>query len=1128
MDIKDEINQINEVIKKIDIIQDDEWQQQEGETLEDYNDRIESIEEDIEEELLDYISDSLLAEQEINEQEAIKEAQEKIENDYELFNDAFIKSEKGTITLKNEDELASLWYDSPEEIEKLKEIEKNINSPETYINKIKESIRASKDIDAEIDRKMELAKSIISAKKRGETLPSSLNPSLEIDKFEKANEYIASTITLRKIPIIQKEYVNNNYIAERRYDNLIRYNINNSANTRNRTTNTTANSRTYASAGTTVPKIVLKKIPERKNTVYTNFEKKLDKDNDLTKQKIKARTELKVIFKQIEDKELSKEEVEELNLKIDSIKKKYPNTITDKTLNKLYDTFKVKLPTVDKEQEHENTEKEKNSGIEEIQQKLNEGLEEINNPTEVEDGENKRETDELKKQVEEVVASIEKVKKEPEATEIKPEQPTSAEKNKATGIALGALVVGEAIGTTIGAIKQKGENKIEQLKKKGEEVVEKIAQQQKKTRKKKATSTTLKKETKSKKGKVETPKAEEEPVVQSPTDNAKDKTKKKNDVQPTKIEPTVVTPSPKMSRKELLESLKKAEAHSSEYIHAKGINLLIINKLICYLKDNNDPEIQERLNREISKLQTDRYESADKLDELYIYNHNQTNIQTLKYMYDSYKDGVKSTDGSRDIISANPNAAAYYLYLAYNVAKDINSKGKESDKKEIIDKFESDKEETCYRYFEFLKGKYNIDDLDSINRLKAEALFMNELESAKKLKTNNSEYLDLAIAMEFVSRPRENSLYTSEELDFKKKIQTFENKIKNGEKVDSKILKLLGNMHYNGLKTVVGEDIIIQDKRKARDMYEKALDEKEMKDDVEIYCKLIDIYSDKATPLYDKAKTDKLLKDVAEKGLKLQKKKKETTKSDSSTYVCSDLHGAYPVYQAIISQLKEKDKLYILGDVIDRGTDGIKILQDVMKRKEKGQVEFLIGNHELMMIQSLFLANEKVKQDWLSSSNGGNLTLESFEKLKSDEKNKIREFLLDSYVYKNIEINSQNIHLVHAKSIQDKNDNSNKTVREMLAEGKEKLLGEALWTRDADGKRPHKNSAKSGIFTVIGHSPTRKNMIEYKNGALDIDCGAGGDEIASLVNLTTGKIKYFSVRHEREKIEKVNNKQQEK
>ena len=212
MDIKDEINQINEIIKNLDIIQDDEWQQQEGETLEEYNDRMESIEEDLEEELLDFISDSLLAEQEINEEEAIKEAQEKIKKDYELFSDAFIKAEDGTITLKNEEELASLGYNTPEEIERLKEIEENMNSPEAYINKIKESIRASKDIDSEIDRKMELAKSIISAKKRGETLPSNLNPSLEKDKFEEANEYITNTTTLRKIPMIQREHVNNNYI----------------------------------------------------------------------------------------------------------------------------------------------------------------------------------------------------------------------------------------------------------------------------------------------------------------------------------------------------------------------------------------------------------------------------------------------------------------------------------------------------------------------------------------------------------------------------------------------------------------------------------------------------------------------------------------------------------------------------------------------------------------------------------------------------------------------------------------------------------------------------------------------------------------------------------------------------
>ena len=906
MDIKDEINQINDIINKLDFIQDDEWQQQEGESLEEYNDRMESIEEDLEEELLDYISDSLLAEQEINEEEAIKEAQEKIKKDYELFSDAFIKAEDGTITLKNEEELASLGYNTPEEIEKLKEIEENMNSPEAYINKIKESIRASKDMDAEIDRKMELAKSIISAKKRGETLPSNLNPSLEKDKFEKANEYIANTTTLRKIPMVQREYGNSNYIAERRYDNLIRSNSNNTANNRNntgnRTTTATANSQTYTYAGTTtVPKVVIKKIPERKNTVYTNFEKKLDKDNDLTKQKIKARTELKIIFKQIEDKELSKEEADELNSKIESIKKKYPNAVTDKTLNKLYDSFKVKLPTVEKEQEHENTEEENNSEIEEVKKELNEGLEEINNPTEVGNNEDKQETDKLKKQAEDVITSIEEVIKGPETTEVKPEQPTSAEKNKTAGIVLGALAVGDAIGTTIGAIKQKGENKIEQLKKKGEEVVENIAQQQKKARKKKTASTTPKKETKSKKAKVETPKAETEPVIQTPIDSVNDKTNEKTDVQPAMVEPTVVTPKPKMSREELIESLEKAESHSAEYIHAKGIDVLIINKLICYLKDNNDPEIQERLNREIKKLQTDRHESTD---ELYIYNPKKTNIQTLQYMYDSYKNGVKLTDGSRDIISANPNAAAYYLYLANNVAQTSISSKNEKEKeisKEIKNEFESKKEDTCYRYFEFLKGKYNIDGLSGIDRIKAECDFIKELEQADR-NGEKTEYLNLAISKELIS----TKVDYLEESIFHDRINDFESRIKKNERLETACLKLLGNIYYTGIQNPSNEEVVPIDKRKAIRIYEHIINEDGIDSNLDICNNLINTYNDKTSPFYDKNKAETLKKSIAKKGLKIGNNSLKRERNESSVYVCSDLHGEFPAYQAIIKQLKKR------------------------------------------------------------------------------------------------------------------------------------------------------------------------------------------------------------------------------
>lgn len=773
----------------------------------------------------------------------------------------------------------------------------------------------------------------------------------------------------------------------------------------------------------------------------------------------------------------------------------------------------MKLPTI--EQEHANIEKKNDNELNELKHELNESLEEINKHSEVDVDDDKTKNDSLKGQGEKIVASIGEVQKEPETTEIKTTHKTSPKKTRTTDIALGALAVGEVIETTIGTIKQKSEEKIEHLKKKGEEVVQNISQQQKKAKKKKNVSTS-KKETKNKEGKVET-----NTVIKAPTDSSKNKTtKKKNDI-PSKTESKVATSSMvKMSKAELMEALQKAERFDMNALHSKGMNLLIINKLICYLQDNNDLEIQERLNNEIIKLQTDRHKNTDRL---YIYNPSYTNLQTLKYMYDTYKDGVKSSDGSREIVSVNPNAAAYYLFLANNVAQDSNSKGSQTAREEIIREFESQKEDICYRYFEFLKEKYKINQLSGIERLKVEPDFMRELTQSQFL-PNKTEYLDIAISKEVLSRVANNA----DKREFLEKVQNAEKRIDAGQMLDSRTLKLIGDLYYNGLRDASNEDIISQDRRKASKIYEQIISKKKDIASEDIYNNLMAIYSDNTSPLYNKLKADKLTEMAAKNKIPIKSKDKKSTKIEPSTYVCSDLHGEYPAYQAIINQLKEKDKLYVLGDVIDRGPDGIKILQDIMRRKEKGQVEFLIGNHELMMVQALILGDKNQEKNWTSKENSGEATKEAFERLSPADQNSIKEFLLDSYVYKNIDVDSQQVHFVHAKAVQDENDNSNKTVREMLAEGKEKLMETAVWSRGVNSlmsSEPHPESAKKGIFTVIGHSPTDNNLIKYKNGYLNIDCGAGNGAIASLVNLTKGFVRYFNVNRERAKM---NNKQKEK
>lgn len=63
-------------------------------------------------------------------------------------------------------------------------------------------------------------------------------------------------------------------------------------------------------------------------------------------------------------------------------------------------------------------------------------------------------------------------------------------------------------------------------------------------------------------------------------------------------------------------------------------------------------------------------------------------------------------------------------------------------------------------------------------------------------------------------------------------------------------------------------------------------------------------------------------------------------------YAVSDIHGRWEKYRALLERLSREDPdytLYLLGDSIDRGKGGCRILLDAMKRPN---VISLLGNHE--------------------------------------------------------------------------------------------------------------------------------------------------------------------------------------
>lgn len=102
----------------------------------------------------------------------------------------------------------------------------------------------------------------------------------------------------------------------------------------------------------------------------------------------------------------------------------------------------------------------------------------------------------------------------------------------------------------------------------------------------------------------------------------------------------------------------------------------------------------------------------------------------------------------------------------------------------------------------------------------------------------------------------------------------------------------------------------------------------------------------------------------------------------NKVYAFSDLHGQYNLWKQISDYCDETDKIYFLGDAIDRGSDNVKIMQELLSDP---RVIYLKGNHEQLLINA---ANYILGEDlddydfnlWIS--NGG---IKTYEELFLDK-----------------------------------------------------------------------------------------------------------------------------------------------
>ena len=213
------------------------------------------------------------------------------------------------------------------------------------------------------------------------------------------------------------------------------------------------------------------------------------------------------------------------------------------------------------------------------------------------------------------------------------------------------------------------------------------------------------------------------------------------------------------------------------------------------------------------------------------------------------------------------------------------------------------------------------------------------------------------------------------------------------------------------------------------------------------------------------------------------------------------------------TDLKDTDTLYVLGDVLDRGPNPIKVL---LKLMEMPNAICLVGNHEYMAIECLSFLRKEVTDRSLEELdiktldnlvtwqyNGAKSTIDEFRQLSAEMQEEVIEFIKDFSIYEEVEVCGRQYLLVHAGL---GNFEPGKDILDYS-------LHDLIWKR-ADYDRQYYDDK----IVITGHTPTQMidnnpnpGFIYKRNNHLAIDCGAHlpGGRLAAVC-LETGEEYYSS------------------
>lgn len=223
------------------------------------------------------------------------------------------------------------------------------------------------------------------------------------------------------------------------------------------------------------------------------------------------------------------------------------------------------------------------------------------------------------------------------------------------------------------------------------------------------------------------------------------------------------------------------------------------------------------------------------------------------------------------------------------------------------------------------------------------------------------------------------------------------------------------------------------------------------------------------------------------------------------TYVLSDIHGQLRRFESVLKQinLRSDDTLYVLGDVIDRNPDGIRILKRILKMPN---AKMLLGNHEYMMLKALYYAHgdgeqaDAARQRCLAHwyRNGGGVTHDHLKRLTKEARAQLFSALDALPLNIDIEVNGKKYLLTHAApaDLFDTYGQKYKDAREF-----------AVWWRCIDSV-----PARPDQTIIFGHTGTHHYQVDnpmkiwHGDNLIGIDCGSSYPEGGDLLTGRIGRL----------------------